>query len=103
MKKNFLILSLVSFCLTVVGANAAPTQNDTRIVNLPTFRVVTPRLTAGERQIERNLAELRAAARTPMAVPVELPSLAPKAAEQTHVADRGLTGKYLPMLVLAKN
>jgi hypothetical protein len=103
MKKNFLILSLVSLCLTVVGAKAASTLNDTRVINLPVFRVETGRLTSGERQIERNLAELRANARTPMAVPVELPMLAPKAPAQAHLADRGLANQHLPRLVLAKN
>ncbi|MBI2515780.1 MAG: hypothetical protein HYV95_02585 [Opitutae bacterium] len=103
MKKNFLLLSLVSLSLTVVAAKAASTQNDTRIVNLPAYRVVVPRLTSGERQIERNLAELRAEARTPMAVPVELPALATKAAVPEHVAEQGLAAKHLPMLVLAKN
>lgn len=103
MKKHFLILSLVSLCLTVVGAKAASTPNDTRIVNLPVFRVEANRLTSGERQIERNLAELRAEARTPMAVPVGLPMLAPPAPAPAHLADRGLADKHLPLLVLAKN
>lgn len=103
MKKISLILVLVSASLTVVGAKAASTQNDVRIVNLPTYRVVVPRLTEGERQIERNLAELRAESRTPLAVTVELPTLAPKTPAPVHVAGQGLADRHLPLLVLAKN
>jgi hypothetical protein len=78
MKNSHLFLSLVSLSLTVISARAASLETNTPCVQLPVFTVEAPRLTAAERQIARNLDELRAAARTPIAIETEIPLLGAK-------------------------
>jgi len=73
MKKTHLLLALVSLSLTVVAARAAntPTKND--CVELPAYTVTAERQSAAEKQIARNLEELRDAAKAVVPVKAEIP------------------------------
>jgi hypothetical protein len=75
MKNSHLLLSLVILSLTVLSARATSLDKSSEVIQLPAYTVEAPRQTAAEKQIARNLDELRAAARTPMAVKVEVPML----------------------------
>jgi hypothetical protein len=75
MKKHFLILSLVGFALTAAGANAAPAPVNSEPIQMPVYRVVAERQTPVERSIERSLDQLRDAAKKPLSIRTELPSL----------------------------
>ena len=77
MKKITFILSLVSLSLTVAASAAVQNnnQNEDGVYTLPAYKVSTPRLSAAEKAIEANLAELRAQARVAQPIRTELPSL----------------------------
>lgn len=77
MKKQLSIL-LVSLSLTVAGATAATTaQNSDDVVRLPSYQVEASRQTAAERSVDQGLAEFAAEAAKPLAVwyTPELPSV----------------------------
>jgi hypothetical protein len=72
--KKIALLSLASLALTAVTSQAA-VQNDDTVVQLPTYRVESPRYLTAEQQVEASLAALRAAATAPRTMRVELPAL----------------------------
>ena len=97
MKTSHLFLSLVSLSLTVISARSATNESANDTVELPVFTVTTPRQTEAERQIARNMDELRAAAKVPVAVSTETPLQAasrPAAPEPTKAA---------PVMIIAKS
>jgi len=72
--KKMILLSLASLALTAVTSQAA-VQNDDAVVQLPDYRVESPRYLSSEQQIESSLAALRAAATASRTMRVELPAL----------------------------
>ncbi len=94
MKTHFLLFSLVSASLTAAGAIAAPAPVNSEPIQMPVYRVVAERQTPSERSIERSLDELRDAAKKPVAVKAEAPSLTRSS------STRRLAGKE-PLLRLA--
>lgn len=67
-------LSLLSLLLVAAGATAAHGAIPAEPVVLPAFVVQAERQSASEQSIHESLAALRAQARTPVAIPVELPA-----------------------------
>jgi hypothetical protein len=95
MKNSHLLLSLVSFSLTLAGARAASSENNIECLHLPAYTVEAPRQSAAEKQIAQNLEELRATARTPLPFRVEIPLL--------KTGDKSAHGPAKPVLVVAKS
>jgi len=94
MKISHLFLSLVSISLTVISARASSLETKSETVQLPTFTIEVPRRADFEVQIAQSLNELRATARTPIAVKTEIPLVAANTAEAL---------KSAPVLVIAKS
>jgi len=94
MKKTHLLLALVSLSLTVASASAANPESRNDCVELPAYTVSAPRQSAAEKQISRNLEELRDAAKSVMPVKAVVP-LADEAARDA--------AKVAPRIVLANS
>ncbi len=98
MKKITFILSLVSLSLTVAASAAVQNnnRNEDGVYTLPAYNVSTPRLSAAEKAIETNLAELRAQARVAQPIRTELPSLGTVAKQAQPEKNRSVAVQTAP-------
>ena len=100
MKTSHLFLSLVSLSLTAIGAGAAETPRDSECVQLPVYLVTAPRQTAAEKQIERNLAELRAAAHKAVEVETVTPNFPARDKARAEARDTAVKEPAKPAVTL---
>ena len=73
MKTSLYLLSLVSLSLTALSARAASPAEETAPVCMPVYVIEAPRLTPAEKEIQRALDAMRAAAAKPLAIKIPLP------------------------------
>ena len=83
MKTSLYLLSLVSLSLTALSARAASPTEETEPVRMPVYVIEAPRQTPAEKEIQRCLDAMRAAAAKPLAIKIPLPLSLPEAKKAT--------------------
>lgn len=89
--KNQSLLSFALFVILVSSASAAHSQPQAEPLELPTYVVDAPRIQVADQYIQASLNVLRAEARTPAVISLDLPAIHARA---SHLA-RPLTALRL--------